>query len=151
MTLSATIVLACLFSVIALSTCVGTVLDRDDGNGTMVVVIAGPTSAKPHCISLDGVINGVDALKATGSNITIDQQQLGPVVCKIGEYGCPENDCFCSCAGTPCVYWEYFHLINGKWESSKQGAGDYRVSAGTVDGWLWNVAGASLPPGPFIC
>ncbi len=85
-------------------------------------------------------ISGYDVLERSGlALIPMAGGALGISICSIDHHGCnyPAEDCFCRCQGTPCVYWSYWHLVNGEWQYSSLGAASYRVRNGDVEGWVW--------------
>lgn len=68
------------------------------------------------------------------------------MVCQIGPTGCdfPAQPCVCQSYGPGGAYWSYHHLQDGRWRTSVQGAGTYKVSPGDVEGWAWS--GGKPPP-----
>jgi hypothetical protein len=109
------------------------------------------------CVDLgaEGQATGEEVLRASGLATVIDYSSgMGGTVCKIGNEGCnfPAQKCFCQCTmkpGEPCVYWSYFHLLDGQWRYSIQGANSYIVKPGDVEGWAWGPGtfeGAVQPP-----
>lgn len=124
---------------------------------TVAIASAGPTAAQaPNRAGLvvvheDGVvqkcvafqeehISGYDVLERSGlALIPMAGGALGISICSIDHHGCnyPAEDCFCRCQGTPCVYWSYWHLVDGKWQYSSLGAASYQVRHGDVEGWVW--------------
>ena len=61
-------------------------------------------------------------------------------VCTLAGTGCPAANCFCD----PDRYWSYYHgNASGGWAYSNDGAGQYRVRPGAVEGWQW---GGERPP-----
>lgn len=116
-----------------------------------------PDSVQTFCVDLgaDGQATGEEVLRAAGLGVTIDYSTgLGGTVCKIGNQGCnyPGQACFCKCSmqpGDPCVYWVYFHLLDGQWRYAIQGANSYVVRSGDVEGWVWgpgSATGGTQPP-----
>lgn len=124
---------------------------------TMAIAWAGSTAAQqPNRAGLvvvheDGVvqkcvtfheeeISGYDVLERSGlALIPMAGGALGISICSIDHHGCdyPAEDCFCRCQGTPCIYWSYWHLVDGEWHYSSLGAASYRVRHGDVEGWVW--------------
>ncbi len=101
----------------------------------------GDTVVEPVLFS-DPAISGLEALEQTGLPVVTDPTGL---VCKIGDTGCPADDCFCHCSdpSAACLFWSYNHFEEGTWDFSAIGAGEYQVTDGAVDGWTW---GQPLPP-----
>jgi hypothetical protein len=108
-------------------------------------------SVVTRCVALEGDRpNGSTVLLASGLAVAMAQGGLGSAVCRIGETGCPPDDCFCHCKGGPsCHYWSYWQRFpDGEWHYAPLGAGSSRVQSGTVEGWLWGggpVDPASVP------
>jgi hypothetical protein len=131
---------------------------QDGGNQAGLVIQFGDGSVHTACVDLgsDGQATGEEVLRAAGFETRIDFSSGfgGGTVCKIGNEGCnfPADKCFCQCTmkpGDPCVYWSYFHSLEGQWRYSSQGLDSYLVRAGDVEGWVWGlstVGGGILPP-----
>jgi hypothetical protein len=110
------------------------------------------------CVDLgpDGEATGEEVLRAAGFSTIIDYSSGygGGTVCKIADQGCdfPAEACFCQCTmkpGDPCIYWTYFHLVDGQWRYANIGASGYTVRAGDVEGWVWGPGGTAsgvMPP-----
>ena len=109
----------------------------------LVIVGAGddPITA---CVSLEeGALTGLELLRAAGMARELNTEGA---VCSLAAVGCPANDCFCECRGTPCRYWSYYHLdVDGTWAYSGVGAGAWSLRPGDVDGWVWG-DGSQPPP-----
>jgi hypothetical protein len=109
------------------------------------------------CVELGGGrFTGLDLLDRAGLAVNVDYSTgLGGTVCKIGETGCdaPGQPCFCQCLGTPCFYWNYWTLADGRWSYSPLGAGSRFLQDGDVDGWVWGQGKEPPEPMPFeeIC
>ena len=132
-----------------------------------LVIRFGDGSVYTRCVDLgeDGQATGEEVLRAAGDlTIVADYSYgLGAAVCKINHEGCnfPAEHCFCKCMMSnpdePCVYWSYWHWIDGQWQYSQLGASSYTVRAGAVEGWQWGAGttmSAMQPPAiPFdaIC
>lgn len=137
---------------------VGPAMAQEGGGRAGLVIQFGDGSVHTACVDLgsDGQATGEEVLRAAGFETRIDFSSGfgGGTVCKIGNEGCnfPADKCFCQCTmkpGDPCVYWNYFHLLEGQWRYSSQGLDSYVVRAGDVEGWVWGlstVGGAILPP-----
>ncbi len=108
-----------------------------------LVIRYGDGHVETYCIAFDEPeITGVEVLERSGVPVIIDPtSSFGQAVCKIDGEGCnfPQEDCFCRCqqVGQNCEYWAYYHLRDGQWEYSGQGAGTYLVHDGDVEGWAW--------------
>ncbi|MCS7260137.1 MAG: hypothetical protein NZ765_05060 [Anaerolineae bacterium] len=131
------------------------------GLASLVVTLAlpgvAPTGAQsPHRVGLivahDGKvitkciefseeqISGYDVLERSGlALIPMVSSSMGVAICSIDNRGCnyPAESCFCKCQGTPCIYWSYWHLVNGEWQYSSLGASNHYVRHGDVEGWVW--------------
>jgi hypothetical protein len=130
---------------------------QEDGNQAGLVVQFGDGSLRTTCVDLgpDGQATGEDLLRASGYETLIDYGSGfgGGTVCKVGNEGCdfPAEKCFCECTmkpGDPCVYWSYFHLLDGQWRYSIQSLSNYVVRPGDVEAWVWGLgsAGAGVAP-----
>lgn len=107
----------------------GLVVDFGDGTVTTACVDLGP----------DGQATGEEVLRASGLAVLIEYSPMGGAVCSINGRGCnyPAQPCWCECMSSPCVYWAYYHLVDGQWVYSTRGASNYVVRAGDVEGWAW--------------
>lgn len=120
-------------------------------NRVALVVDFGDGQVETRCVSFsEEEVTGHQALERSGLPVETDYQAGGAAVCRIDGMGCPANDCFCSCRGRgDCVYWAYWHLVAGAWQYSMGGSGQYMVSDGAIEGWVWglgSVTQASPPP-----
>ncbi len=123
--------------------------------GIVIVLDAGQLHTV--CIDLqplqadDGEATGWEMLQASGLDIVTGFG--GGFVCKIGDTGCPADDCTCEWATTG-NYWNYWHGVDGVWEYSQKGASTYVIEHGAVEGWAWGTGeSTSLPNMSFedIC
>ena len=115
-----------------------------------LVIDYGAGENDAYCLWLDEkVSSGLDFLSHSDLAILADYTSQGAAVCKIGNTGCPADDCFCD---SPPNYWSYWHLENGQWVYASAGALSYTIEPGQVDGWAWG-NGAPPPPVAFsqIC
>ncbi len=150
-----------IFSVLLIA--LGTVLAQaDDPNKVGLVVVRGSGEVIQQCVEFsDDEISGYELLERSGLDFNADVGSgLGAAVCRIDNEGCtyPEEDCFCQCQGTPCVFWIYWHLVDGDWQFSQLGAASHNLKDGDVDGWIWGEGspqsgGVRPPPASFeeIC
>ncbi len=112
-------------------------------NKVGLVIRYGDGHVETYCVTFqEPELTGVEVLRRSGVPIIVDPtSSFGQAVCKIDGEGCnfPQEDCFCRCqqVGRECQYWAYYHLREGHWEYSGQGAGTYRVHPGDVEGWAW--------------
>ncbi len=113
----------------------------DPVNRAGLVVRFGDGSVQTACLDLgpDGQATGEELLQAAGLQPVMEYSALGGIVCQIGAEGCgfPEQSCWCQCKGDPCVYWRYFHQVDGQWVYATVGASTRLVHSGQVDGWAW--------------
>lgn len=121
-----------------------------DDNRVALVVSLGDGETATRCVSFpEESITGYEALQRSGLAFETEVQAGGAAVCSIEGRGCPADNCFCSCpGGTDCLYWSYWHQIDGEWVYSVAGAGLYRVSDGAVEGWVWGPGSVSQAPPP---
>ena len=123
------------------------------GNKAGVVVDFGDGVVVTACVDLgtDGQATGEELLQAASFDVLIEYSSQGGAVCKINSQGCnyPDQQCWCQCMSSPCVYWAYHHLAGNQWQYATQGASTYVVHSGEVDGWAWGagtVAQGAQPP-----
>jgi len=107
-------------------------------------------SISTHCVSFDSAqITGLEALPRTGLDGGYEGGALGARVCKIGPVGCDlPGDCFCQCKGRECLYWSYWHLVEGTWQYAMVGAASYEVQPRGVEGWSWGIGTPNRAPQP---
>ncbi len=112
-------------------------------NRVALVVAYGNGLVDTRCVSFsEEEITGYDVLQRADLPLEVSYSSMGAAICKIGNVGCPADDCFCD---SPPNFWSYWHLKDGKWAFSQLGASNYRVSNGAVEGWIWG-KGLSNPP-----
>jgi hypothetical protein len=99
-----------------------------------LVVDVGDGTTLTRCVAFsEAEISGLDVLERSGLEVVTSQG----AVCAIAGTGCPASDCWCGCQGTPCIYWSYWHWLDGAWEYSQTGAAGYMAHDGDVEGWRW--------------
>ncbi|MFX1354040.1 MAG: hypothetical protein ACFFGP_08785, partial [Promethearchaeota archaeon] len=119
-------------------------------NQVGLVIRFGDGSVITRCVAFDeGEISGYDVLTRSGLKVVIGQASgLGTSICQIEGQGCPASNCFCSCTGSSCAYWSYWHQVDGAWSYAPVGASSYKVRHGDVQAWSWGAE--ELPPAiPF--
>jgi hypothetical protein len=119
-------------------------------NQAALIIRYADGSTSTHCIDLDQEpITGLELLQRSGVDLVYAGGNGGAQICKIGPDGCdnPAN-CFCQCQGTDCLYWSYWHLVDGMWQYAVAGASLYRIQPGAVDGWVWGIGTPSQAPEP---
>jgi len=116
-------------------------------NRTGLIVVHGDGRVLTRCVTFtEDRISGVALLQRSGLTVDANSGSMGSAVCTINSEGCPANDCFCQCKGTPCTYWNYFHRDgDGPWVYSGMGAATWMVGDGDIDGWVWG-DGSAPPP-----
>jgi hypothetical protein len=109
-------------------------------NRAGLVVRFGEGSVVTRCIEFsESEISGYEVLQRSGLHVVPSQPSgMGVAICKIEDTGCPASDCFCQCQGESCVYWSYWHLVDGQWLYSPAGASAYKAHDGEVQGWSWS-------------
>jgi hypothetical protein len=114
---------------------------RADAPNKVGLVVSHDGKVIKKCIEFsEPEISGLAVLERSGLDLNYSAYSgMGAGVCRIDNVGCtaPQQDCFCQCQGTPCLYWSYWHLTNGSWEYSNLGASNYSVSHGDMQGWMW--------------
>ncbi len=119
-----------------------------------VIVQHGDGSVQAQCVTFpEESITGLDVLLRSGLDLNIDaSNSMGATICRLDGEGCtfPQQDCFCQCTGSDCVYWSYWRWENGTWVYSNLGASSTGVTDGGIEGWVWGQgnSGASPPPSP---
>lgn len=119
-----------------------------------VIVQHGDGSVQAQCVTFpEESITGLDILLRSGLDLNIDaSNSMGATICRLDGEGCtfPQQDCFCQCTGSNCVYWSYWRWENGTWVYSNLGASSTSVTDGGIEGWVWGQGnnGASPPPSP---
>ena len=92
------------------------------------------------CISFaEENISGEDLLDQYSTEMTVQIEKMfdpvnGAAICKIGNVGCPSDDCFCD---SPPNNWSYWYLQDEDWVYSSFGASNRNLHDGDVDGWHW--------------
>lgn len=110
----------------------------DNRAGLIIQYADGRTAT--HCVRFAELsISGLDLLARAGVPVQVEAGGLGTAVCSLGGEGCayPAQPCFCQCQGGDCAYWNYLHLIDGKWRYSPIGAAGYSITDGAIDAWAW--------------
>lgn len=115
--------------------------ESEPPNRAGVVVRFGDGSVRTACVDLGtaGQITGEELLRRAGLAPVMEYSSLGGIVCSIDGQGCgyPQQACWCQCQGDPCIYWQYYHRVDGRWIYATIGASSHMVQAGDVDGWSW--------------
>ncbi|MCS6826726.1 MAG: terpene cyclase/mutase family protein [Caldilinea sp.] len=95
-------------------------------------------------VKFSAPISGLQALEASGLDVTVAETSFGPAVCAIEGVGCPAEDCFCN----PDLFWSYNFWDGEKWQSYPVGAASSVISqTGAIEGWRWGPFGSpQLPP-----
>lgn len=111
-----------------------------------LVVVHGDGRSVIRCVTFDEErITGVALLQQSGLALIANAGPTGSTICKLDGEGCSETDCFCKCKGTPCFYWNYYHMSDGAWTYSGMGAAARTLGDGDVDAWVWS-DGNTPPP-----
>ncbi|MFN2123446.1 MAG: hypothetical protein ACK2UP_08110 [Candidatus Promineifilaceae bacterium] len=122
-----------------------------DGNQAALVIRYSDQNVQTACVDFsEPEISGLELLQRSGLDLELDVQGLGAAVCRIGQTGCPANDCWCQCkGGGDCIYWSYWLKPGGQWQYSQGGASIYTATDGDIQGWSWGpgaVSQAYSPP-----
>lgn len=120
-------------------------------NQAAIVVRLGPDKVESRCIEFEeDEISGLDLLQRSNLAVEARIEGMGAAACQIEGTGCPAQDCFCQCDGGPsCIYWSYWHSLDGSWVYSQIGASTYPIRNGSIDGWSWgpgSLTNAVAPP-----
>lgn len=142
----------CIWILLALVLLAGTDPDTRAGGPDEVAVVIqfADGTVSTYCVGLPAAqITGLEALQRTGLDIVYQGGAFGAQVCKIEDVGCDlPGDCFCQCKGQECLYWSYWHLVDGAWQYAIAGAGSYQVTGGGVEGWSWGIGTPNSAPQP---
>jgi hypothetical protein len=118
-----------------------------------VVVVHADGSVASRCVGFqEESISGYDLLVRGGFAPRSEVTSMGASVCSLEGQGCSaEQDCFCQCQSSSCVYWTYWDFGPEGWRYLNLGAANTRVSDGAVQGWVWgeskpNSAAELSPP-----
>ncbi len=118
-----------------------------------LVIVTGSGEPATYCVDIDPdeTISGNELLQRAGVKVIADQNAMGATICSLNGTGCafPAQSCFCQCEGTPCTYWSYWRQDEaGAWQYATAGAANTRISAGTVEGWVWGEGTTSTALAP---
>ncbi len=115
-----------------------------------VVIVHEDGLVETACVTFyEDNITGGELLNRAVLSVERDATGIGDLVCRIGESGCPATDCLCQCqGGDDCVYWSYWHQVDGQWQYSQAGASLYPVEDGAIDGWVWGPGASGSAPEP---
>jgi hypothetical protein len=119
-------------------------------NQVALVIRYGDGTVWTKCVEFsEPQITGLDVLSRAGLPVVYSSSGGGALICKIGSQGCDNpGNCLCACRGAECIYWSYWHLINGSWQYANIGAVQYVVKPGTVEGWVWGEGSITKAPQP---
>jgi len=123
----------------------GTATTQETPPQAGLVIVTADDDVITTCIDLEETtLTGLQLLQKADVNHVLSAE--GGAVCSLAGVGCPPNDCFCECKGTPCQYWSYYHLdVDGTWAYSGVGAGAWTLRPDDVDAWVWG-DGSQQPP-----
>ena len=116
----------------------------------LVIQFADGTVAT-YCVAFEEPeIRGFDALERTGVALIYEgSSSTGARVCKVGPDGCNDpGTCFCQCTGAECLYWSYWHRVDGAWQYSIVGPSLHKAQPGSVEGWAWGIGTPNEAPEP---
>jgi hypothetical protein len=116
-------------------------LEAQADNRAALIVRFDDETVVTRCIHFtEAQISGYEVLARSGLEVVADFSGMGAAICKIGNTGCPADNCFCD---APSNYWSYWHLSDEIWTYAQAGATHYQVGDGAVEGWSW---GPAEPP-----
>ncbi|MCC7353042.1 MAG: hypothetical protein IT330_04730 [Anaerolineae bacterium] len=107
-----------------------------------LVVVYGNGKVQTVVVSIPEGGTTADALKASGLPVVIAETSFGPALCKIGDDGCPADDCFCNKEKS----WAYWHLGGNTWKAAEGGVGGFKPVANAVEGFTWTAYDAQFTP-----
>ena len=105
-----------------------------------LVVVYGDGTVKTAVVSVPEGGTTADALNASGLPVVIADTSFGPALCKIGNDGCPAEDCFCNTK----MSWAYWHLDGDTWKAADTGVGGFKPTANAVEGFSWTAFDADF-------
>lgn len=112
-------------------------------NRAALVVQFGDGTVASECVAFaEDEISGAALLTRSNFDVALVEDNLGAFVCKIGDEGCPADDCLCALP-TTWAYWLGSTVTPGTWQFAPIGASTRTVRDGAVDGWVW---GDGAPP-----
>ncbi len=117
-----------------------------------LVIVHGDGSVATQCVSFTtDAMNGYELLQAANVDPIVEATGMGATVCSLDGEGCafPQEDCFCQCLGSPCIYWSYWRLDGDDWVYQSSGPSGVRIGDGDVEGWHWaegTTSNAAEPP-----
>jgi len=142
----------CAAAILALLAPLSTIAQVEQRAG--LVIVHGDGSVVTQCIAFDAPsLSGAELLVRSGLDLAMEAGAMGAAICRIDGEGCnfPQETCFCQCESTPCRYWSYWRLQEGRWVYSNLGAGNTTVRNGDVEGWRWGVGTAqTAEPPPLL-
>ena len=117
-------------------------------NQVDVVVQFDQNATVVRSVEFSAPISGLGALLASGLEVEYAVSDFGATVCAIEGVGCPEEDCFCRCAGgDECTLWSYQYWDGANWQSYEIGVGGTVISTtGAIEGYRWGEFGAAMTP-----
>uniref|UniRef100_A0A7C1JB47 DUF4430 domain-containing protein n=1 Tax=Caldilinea aerophila TaxID=133453 RepID=A0A7C1JB47_9CHLR len=139
----------CAAAILALLAPLPTVAQVEQRAG--LVIVHGDGSVVTQCIAFDAPsLSGAELLVRSGLDLAMEAGAMGAAICRIDGEGCnfPQEACFCQCESTPCRYWSYWRLQEGRWVYSNLGAGNTTVRDGDVEGWRWGVGTVQTAESP---
>jgi hypothetical protein len=107
-----------------------------------VIVQFSDSDLVARAITFTAPISGLRALELSGLEVVTATTSFGPVVCSIGDVGCPADNCFCGGS----VFWGYKSWDGDAWQDYMVGAGDSVLGDGAVEGWRWGEWGSAMWP-----
>lgn len=123
----------------------------DGPNRAALVVVHGDGRVVTRCVAFaEPQLNGLELVQRAGFDLNLEASSMGATICRLDGEGCtyPQQSCFCQCEGESCVYWSYWRWQNGAWTYSNQGASNHAVTAGALEGWVWDAGAAGQAKSP---
>jgi len=123
--------------------------EAEGPNRAALLVVHGDGRTVGQCIAFEEAeISSHEVLQRSGLAVRFSGYgSLGAAVCAIEGEGCPREDqqCFCQCLGTRCLFWTFWLWRDGQWAYSQRGASNVPVHDGDVQAWFWS-DGQTAPP-----
>ncbi|NYZ79214.1 hypothetical protein H0N99_03635 [Candidatus Micrarchaeota archaeon] len=103
-----------------------------------LVVQFNSSSVTMKCVEFQSGASAFDILMNSGLQLVTKDYGagLGMALCKIGDTGCGEDNCFCASE-----YWGFYYIAGSSWEYAPVGVSGFTVSNGDVLGFRWGAYG----------
>jgi hypothetical protein len=103
-----------------------------------LVVQSDNSTVITKCVEVNSNASALDVLVNSGLQLVTKDYGpgMGLALCKIGDTGCSEDNCFCSSD-----YWGFYYISGSSWDYAPVGISEFAVSNGNVIGFNWGAYG----------